>query len=287
MQAAIKTVAHALDRVVRRLPISGRMAALARWNSSTHPAKINNGRLCSRTGTWDCAFSARCSAGTAMSPFGVDFARRYLAKRDQCRRQQHRGDDEHGARREEMTAGAHRGGGQPVADRCKARIAAQAFADRRVSDKAKADGGNGGPQHATGGRMQNRGGQHRRKDWKGRVGQRADADGDDCEAGNKPLGSGGVDDRAARHLPEQGHDAADRQDQADIDLRPFLRGQINRDERPETGLNVGHAEHEPVETAKTAARRCGRRIVMCRRLRPRVLIDRLRTAGRGLDSGEW
>ena len=44
---------------------------------------------------------------------------------------------------------------------------------------------------------------------------------------------------AARDLAEQRHDAADRQHETDLDLRPFLRGQIDRDERAEAGLHVG------------------------------------------------
>ena len=61
--------------------------------------------------------------------------------------------------------------------------------------------------------------------------------------------------RAARHLPEQRHHAADRQHEADVDLRPFLRRQIDRDERAEPGLHVGDEEDEPVEAAQAAARR--------------------------------
>ena len=44
MQAAIRTVAQWLDRMVRTLPISGSIAALASWNSMKLPEKINSGR---------------------------------------------------------------------------------------------------------------------------------------------------------------------------------------------------------------------------------------------------
>src|SRR5581483_10051460 len=59
-----------------------------------------------------------------------------------------------------------------------------------------------------------------------------------------------IDDGAARHLPDQPDDAADRQHQADLRLRPLLRGQIHRDERAKTGLHVGEEENEPVEPAQ-------------------------------------
>ena len=45
MHAAIKTVAQLFERVVKMLPTSGSMAALARWNSMTQPARIRSGRL--------------------------------------------------------------------------------------------------------------------------------------------------------------------------------------------------------------------------------------------------
>src|SRR6516162_9129840 len=45
MHAAIKIVAHWLERVANTPPISGGIAALARWNSMTQPAKTISGRL--------------------------------------------------------------------------------------------------------------------------------------------------------------------------------------------------------------------------------------------------
>jgi hypothetical protein len=56
-------------------------------------------------------------------------------------------------------------------------------------------------------------------------------------------------------LPEQANDTADRQHEADLDLRPLLRGQIDRNERTEAGLNVGEKEDEPVEATLAFARR--------------------------------
>ena len=45
MQAAIRTVAHSLERIVTTLPISGSIEALARWNSKVQPARIRSGGL--------------------------------------------------------------------------------------------------------------------------------------------------------------------------------------------------------------------------------------------------
>src|SRR6202042_3959272 len=63
----------------------------------------------------------------------------------------------------------------------------------------------------------------------------------------------------AWHLAEESHDAANREPRADFDLRPFLRRQIDRNERTETGLHIRQKKDEPVETAKAASRRHGRR----------------------------
>ena len=87
--------------------------------------------------------------------------------------------------------------------------------------------------------MQGRGREHDGKDRPYRVSERAHADGRHREARDQPLGAGGVDEGAARHLPHQADDAADRQHETDVDLGPFLRGEIDRDERTEAGLHVG------------------------------------------------
>jgi hypothetical protein len=45
MHAATATVAHSLDRAAISPPSSGSMAALARWNSMMHAAKMSSVRL--------------------------------------------------------------------------------------------------------------------------------------------------------------------------------------------------------------------------------------------------
>jgi len=72
-------------------------------------------------------------------------------------------------------------------------------------------------------------------------------------------------------LARERHEAARGQDQPDIELRPSVCGQIDRDERTEAGLDVGEKKGEPVETARACSRRriayCGRRLLRCRRRR--------------------
>jgi len=126
--------------------------------------------------------------------------------------------------------------------------------DRKRPDQAEADRGNRRTEHATGGGVQRRRRHDDRKDRPGRIGKRAHADRRDRKAGHQPLGTGGIDDRAAGHLPEQPDHAADRQHQADLDLSPFLRRQVDRDERTESGLHICEEENEPVETALALAR---------------------------------
>jgi hypothetical protein len=50
-----------------------------------------------------------------------------------------------------------------------------------------------------------------------------------------------------------------------------VRGQIDRNEGTETGLNVGEEKGEPVKPARARTRRriarCGRRLLECRRWR--------------------
>jgi hypothetical protein len=54
-------------------------------------------------------------------------------------------------------------------------------------------------------------------------------------------------------LSEERHDATHREYQADFDLGPLLGGQIDRDERTESGLDVGEKEDEPIKPAAALA----------------------------------
>jgi hypothetical protein len=186
-------------------------------------------------------------------------------QRQQCRYRQNEGDQKHRAAGQQIAGGTHQCRRRTVAERSEPGIAPEPLADRERTDQAEADRRDRRAQHAACQRMQGSGCGHDGKNRPHRIGKRAGADGRDRKAGHQPLGTGSVDDRSAGHLPEQGDDAADRQHKADLDLGPFLGGQIDRNERPEAGLHVGQKENEPVEAALAFAR--GRR----RRAWPRRL----------------
>jgi hypothetical protein len=101
--------------------------------------------------------------------------------------------------------------------------------------------------------------------------KRAQANRRHREHGDQPRRAHRIDQRAAGHLAGERHEPARGQNQPDIELGPSLRGQIDRDERTETGLDVGEKEGEPVEAARACPRRriacCGRRLLRCRRRR--------------------
>jgi hypothetical protein len=93
----------------------------------------------------------------------------------------------------------------------------------------------------------------------------------DCERGDQPCRAHGVDQSAAGHLPGQRNKSSRGQDQADIELRPLMRSQIDSNERTKTGLNVGEKKGEPVEAANAPRRRrrlcCRHRVLRWRRRR--------------------
>ena len=94
--------------------------------------------------------------------------------------------------------------------------------------------------------------QHDREYRQRGIGQRTEADRADRDPGDQPFGARRIDQRAARHLANERHEAGRGENKADIDLRPFLRGEKDRDERAETGLHVGDEEDEPIEAAQAA-----------------------------------
>ena len=102
--------------------------------------------------------------------------------------------------------------------------------------------------------MQNRGGQDNGKDRPNGIRECAHANGRHGQPGNEPLRSRRIDQSATGHLARQRDETTHRKDETDFDLCPFLRRQIDRDERAETGLHVGEEKNEPVETAQTATR---------------------------------
>ena len=149
-----------------------------------------------------------------------------------------------------------------------------------------------GPEHAACAGMQDRGRQHHRENRQRRIGERADAD-----RRRRATPATSRSERAASTSappgiwPDQRDEARGREHQADVDLRPFLRGEIDRDERPEAGLHVGDEEDEPVEPAQAARATDARRLARAgsrrrqreRGLRPAAPPQRRRD--RSLDRG--
>ena len=153
---------------------------------------------------------------------------------------------------QEIAARAHRGCRKRVADGGEAGVAPKPVADGPVPDKAEADRGNCRAEHAACGRMSDGGAKHDRKNRIDGIGERAQADHGDGNAGDQPFGLGCIHQRSARHLRDQRDESGRGENKTDVDLRPFLRRQINRDERPETRLHVGDEEDEPIEPAQGA-----------------------------------
>jgi hypothetical protein len=85
-------------------------------------------------------------------------------------------------------------------------------------------------------------------------GKGADSDCDQTEGDNPPQGFRGVHDRPGRNLPQQSDEAAHGHEQPDINLRPFLGREENRDKRTESGLDVGDKEDQPIKTAARLSR---------------------------------
>ena len=172
----------------------------------------------------------------------------------QGRDRQQDGDEEHRAARQEIAGRAHHGGRNAIAERGKARVAPEPLADRGGPTSPRLIAAIAGPSTQLAAACSVAAAITTERSASARRRARCTPMVGDRKARDQPLGAGGIDERAARHLADQRDDAADRQHQADLDLRPFLRRQIDRDERPEAGLHVGEKEDEPVEAAQALAR---------------------------------
>ena len=149
-----------------------------------------------------------------------------------------------------------------------------------MTDQAEADRRHRGTEHAARGGMEHRSAQDRDVDRPQRERERARADQRDRNRGHEALRARRIDDRTARHLSEQADQAPDREHEADIDLGPRHRREIDRDERPETSLHIGDEEHEPVEAVLARLRRMRRLAVA----RPRRPADKASRSNAGLDT---
>src|SRR5262245_14600073 len=193
-----------------------------------------------------------------MGPFGVDFPRRNETEHQKSRTEQGGGDEEDRANREKVSARTHCGGRKSVADRSETSITSKPVADGLMADQAKADRRYRRPQDAACQSMQDGRRQHHDETGGYGVGKGADRDGRNAEASDETLRASGVHERTAWHLPGERHDAADREDQTNIYLRPFLFGQVHRNKWTKAGLDVGDEKDKPVQPPCAAPRRTGR-----------------------------
>ena len=259
MQAPMKVDADSLDRIVRILPISGSMAAFASWNSKMQPTVAQG-----------AAHGCGRNRGVDV-PLTGHVARADAGKRQDGGCRERRGEEEHGLVRDQVAAGAHRGSSGAVADGGETGIAAQPRSQGGMTDEAEADRGDDRPEHAACARMQ-----HARSHDDGerrpdRERKRTQTDRHHGEHGNQSCRAYGIDQSSARHLTGQRDQASRGQDQADIELRPGMRGQVDGNEGTEPGLDVREEKGEPVKPAR-ARLRCrsagrGRRLLRRRRRR--------------------
>ena len=137
MQAAISTVAHWLERMVSTLPMSGSMAALARWNSRMQQPNTSSGALAEQAAQIHRRLAGAQLRQVAVRALGIDLRRGDAAQHEQRRDEQRRGDEEHRLGGEEVAEAAHHRRRQRRADRGEARVAAEALADRGMADEAR------------------------------------------------------------------------------------------------------------------------------------------------------
>ena len=128
-----------------------------------------------------------------MRPLGVDLRCSDLTQREQRRNQQQDGDDKDGSGGQEVSAGTHGGCRQAVANGGKTGIASQSLADRGMTNEAKADRHHGRAEDATCQRLYDRRRQHHRKHRMRCIGQSADTDPRNRDAGYQTFRPCGID----------------------------------------------------------------------------------------------
>ena len=99
-----------------------------------------------------------------MSLLRIDLARADHPERKECRHAERSGNEENRLVRNEITGRAHSGGSEPRAEGGEAGVTAKPLGYCRMSDKAKANGGNRWSQDAACSRVQQLGRQHHGKD---------------------------------------------------------------------------------------------------------------------------
>ena len=192
IQAATNVVAHALERLVTTLAISGSMAAFANWKTATHPAKVNSGRWVKsvrKAGRSGSLFSH-----PAVGAHGVDLVRGDMSERNEGGNDQRSGDQEDRLLRPEISDCTHARGRETVPDRGEAGVAAEPFAAGGMTDESEADRRDRRTHQAAGRGVEDLRAENGRKDRPERDHQRAHADRDHCECGEPPFPPHGIDE---------------------------------------------------------------------------------------------
>jgi len=192
-----------------------------------------------------------CGSGTpfrhpTVGAHGVDLVGRDVNEGNERGNDQRGGDQEHRLLRPEISDRTHACGRETISDRGEAGIAAESLPAGGMTDEPEADRGDNRAHQAAGRGVQDLRTQNGRKDRPERDHQRARADRDHRKRGEAPFVPNGIDDGPAGHLECQGGEASGGENQADVDLRPLARREIDGEERAESRLHVGNAERKPV-----------------------------------------
>ena len=157
----------ALERMVKILPMIGSMAALASWNSKMQPVISAAGDRIIPLARWrsrsPCWCAGRSTSLMRMRP-SANIGRRKDGGRGRTQPDWRQGIRMH-----------HRSRSNAVADRGEAGIAAQPRAECGMADKAQADRGDDGSEHAACRRVQDTGSHHHREIRPDRERKRAQA----------------------------------------------------------------------------------------------------------------
>lgn len=157
-----------------------------------------------------------------------------LTESEEGRYRKCRGSKKNHLVRKEVTEHTHEPSRSEPTDGRKALIAPESLRQRRMSNQSKADRGNRRSEKSTGRTLDHLGSEHQRKTRPEREDPRADEDHGNAECDHEPLRSDPVQKFSAGDLAQYSGDAAGRQDEPNLSLRPMPAGEIDGDERPES-----------------------------------------------------
>ncbi len=252
--AAVTSSDSFLCCCARRSLTSGMSDALVNWNKHHAPGEDQQAMVLHEVEqAHRLALPARPGLGRA-SPRVIDLAAVDTAERDEGGRAQSRRGQERRARRDELPEHPHQAGRERVAQGAVAAVPPETRAQAAVPDQAERDGGERGPGDAARAAIGDLRRQHERKAREEGEDQRTERDQDERGGDQHPLRAHGIDEGTAWKLARDRGEAAHGEHEPDASIRPALGGEIDRDERTEARLDVGHEEVEPVEAVLAALR---------------------------------